>query len=158
MDSKEFIKPTKRKVLFSIILFFIVLFIYANIFSSAVIVFSDSMYPSLKKWDVVFYERVTQEQINKTDIIIYRKPYFEYMIVSRVVDIKPDGSIATKGDNNIVKDSLNTTQDDVIGKAKFSIPFIGIFFVSYAKYITLFIISYVICSIVNLVLGKRINL
>ena len=64
------------------------------------IVMSDSMYPSLKKNDVIIGERVTnKESIQKGDICVYVPKDGFFTITHRIVEEHSDGYVF-KGDNN----------------------------------------------------------
>lgn len=89
---------------------------------------SGSMWPALKKGDLVLIKGVDgKEEIKVDDIIVYRNP--KGFTIHRVIEINED-TLVTKGDANNVKDSP-IKYEEVIGKTltfnnkPFRIPFLG---------------------------------
>lgn len=70
---------------------------------------SSSMWPELKKHDLVFIEGVAPQEIKVGDIIVYKAGLVleggaEGFVIHRVIEIKGD-SFVTKGDANTTTDS-----------------------------------------------------
>ena len=89
---------------------------------------SGSMWPALKKGDLVFIKGVDgKEDISIGDIIVYRN--IKGFTIHRVTKLNKD-TVVTKGDANNVADSP-VKYEEVIGKSltfnnkPFRIPFIG---------------------------------
>ena len=74
---------------------------------------SGSMWPALKKGDLVFIKGTGKEDINIGDIIVYRNE--RGFTIHRVIE-KNDETVVTKGDANNVADSP-VIYEDIIGKA-----------------------------------------
>ena len=84
---------------------------------------SESMTSSINYGDLVFFEKVNNKNvINEGDIILFNKNGFIY--VHRVYSIN-DKIIYTKGDNNKNIDSGYIFMDDVIGRVRFNIKYLG---------------------------------
>lgn len=91
---------------------------------------SQSMYPEIKKGDVVVIEQYYEEEefrsIVEGEVLAFR--HNNIIIVHRVVKVtERNGKLVfkTKGDNNNSEDSYDVEQSQVVGVAKFRIPFIG---------------------------------
>lgn len=89
---------------------------------------SGSMWPSLKKGDLILIKGVSsKEEIQIGDIIVYRNP--KGFTIHRVIKMNED-TLATKGDANNVEDAP-IGYGEVIGKPltinnkPFRIPFLG---------------------------------
>lgn len=75
---------------------------------------SGSMWPSLKKGDLVVIKGITNKnEINLNDIIVYKNP--KGFTIHRVIELRGD-TLITKGDANNVSDAP-IAYDEVIGKA-----------------------------------------
>lgn len=91
---------------------------------------SQSMYPNISKGDVVVIDQFKDEErckeVVEGEVLVFK--HDGIIIVHRVVKItkKNDRYIFnTKGDNNNAKDAYDIDQSQVVGVAKFKIPFIG---------------------------------
>lgn len=86
---------------------------------------SNSMSPVIRKGDAILYKKVDIEDVEIDDILVFN--YDGRVVVHRIIDINEDDKIViyTKGDNNEVEDGWKITEDMVIGKYLFKIPFIG---------------------------------
>ena len=87
-----------------------------------VAVFSDSMDPTFFKGDMILVQGVDSVKVG--DIIVFNVPDRPYPIIHRVYEVK-NGSIRTKGDNNLYVDPWITTQNNVYGKAFLKFPLLG---------------------------------
>jgi signal peptidase I len=91
------------------------------------VVASDSMEPILYQNDLIFYKSATVEDIDKNDIIVYKKTNNNgdtMLIVHKVIDIT-DGYVVTKGENNGFADEAFPTSD-IVGKYSFKVGKIGV--------------------------------
>ena len=91
---------------------------------------SQSMYPNISKGDVIVIEQYdTIEELKSIvvgEVLVFQ--HDDIIIVHRVVRInEKDGRLVfkTKGDNNNAEDAYDIDQSQVVGVAKFRIPFIG---------------------------------
>jgi signal peptidase I len=60
--------------------------------------------------------------IKKGDIMVYSTPKYRYPIIHRLVGLDP---YSTKGDHNSMVDGEVITEEKIVGKAVFRIPFLG---------------------------------
>jgi signal peptidase len=89
--------------------------------SSAIL--TESMKPIINPGDMVIIEKCDINQIKENDIIQYKVK--DYTVVHRVIKINFDKTeIITKGDNNNNIDKP-VSKDQIIGKIRFKIPYIG---------------------------------
>ncbi|MBQ7956467.1 MAG: signal peptidase I [Clostridia bacterium] len=87
---------------------------------------SDSMYPAIKKGDLVFTKEVAFEDIEVGDVLTFTREGSEKWFSHRVVRIKEsEKSFRTKGDNNNVEDPGYTPYDAVVGRVEKKMPLIG---------------------------------
>ena len=89
-----------------------------------VLIQTGSMEPTMRTHSIAVAKRVdSMKEISQGDIITYRV-YDEtgksITITHRIYNIKDDGTIITKGDNNRVADSYNITIDNVKAKIVFT--------------------------------------
>lgn len=149
----------KRKILIFISLsLFIIFLLYSFIFVGTIpiaIVSGNSMYPTLQNGDIVIFQPPPQHEITNGTIIIYAQQgindkFFSWLtgnlIIHRIVAIHKINNntyyYITKGDNNILNDSLPVFQKQVVGIPVFVIPKIGyiVFFIE-SPYGVIFIIG-----------------
>ncbi|HLP22851.1 MAG TPA: signal peptidase I [Microbacteriaceae bacterium] len=92
---------------------------------SAVQVEGTSMEPTLHDGDYVFARHTAQ--VNVGDVIVYQVDdgNVHGRVIHRVVDVAPDGSITTQGDNRATEDPWTVTPDSVIGTYVLRIPGLG---------------------------------
>ncbi|MFQ5888354.1 MAG: signal peptidase I [Candidatus Hydrothermarchaeales archaeon] len=79
-------------------------------------VVSGSMMPTLMPVDLVLFERITLNNINRGDIVTFTPPGGATQIVHRVVRVD-DGKYRTMGDNVGTIDDWVLTREDIAGKA-----------------------------------------
>ncbi|MBU2589236.1 MAG: signal peptidase I [Nanoarchaeota archaeon] len=80
------------------------------------------------KGDIIVLKGINAENIKRGNVIVYSTNRYKYPIIHRVVNKEGElGSytIETKGDNNTLEDPEGITEDKLIGKAIFKIPFLG---------------------------------
>lgn len=91
---------------------------------------SQSMYPNIKKGDVVVIDQIRSDEEYKNiiegEVLVFK--HDNIIIVHRVTAItEKNGRLVfnTKGDNNNAGDAYDIDQSQVIGVARFKIPYIG---------------------------------
>lgn len=87
---------------------------------------SDSMNPIYYRGDAVIYEKVKPDDINKGDILVFE--YNHSVITHRVISITKKNDqlfFQTKGDNNANADVELTSGENVLGKVKYIVKYIG---------------------------------
>ncbi len=91
------------------------------------VIASDSMYPKIKRGDIVLIMDKDVSKIKKGEVIRYKLD--NYYVVHRVVDIKTDENgqlqFITKGDNNDSLDLFPVKEYQVDGVIKYDIPVLG---------------------------------
>ena len=87
---------------------------------------SDSMYPAIRKGDLVFTKEVAFEDVEVGDVLTFTREGSEKWFSHRVVRIKEsEKAFRTKGDNNNVEDPGYTPYDAVVGRVEKKMPLIG---------------------------------
>jgi len=94
------------------------------------IVLSGSMEPALKVGGIAFVERLSNpEEVRAGDVITFRSPNDPSKQVShRVVEVVNDGNgldFRTKGDNNEQPDQQLIPAENLVGKVRFHLPYLG---------------------------------
>lgn len=89
---------------------------------------SGSMNPVIKKGDAVMLDKKQKvEDLKVGDIIAYKKD--DRIIIHRIVskEMNQDGIIAvdTKGDANNTNDNVEVTDNELVGKVTFTIPYLA---------------------------------
>ncbi len=91
------------------------------------VIASNSMYPKIKKGDIVIIQDKDVNKIKKGEVIRYKMD--GYYVVHRVVSVSRDSKgkleFITKGDNNDNVDLFAVKEHQVAGVAKFDIPYVG---------------------------------
>lgn len=98
-----------------------------TIFNNPLVIFSDSMSPTLSKGSIAYLETVSFDQLKIGDIIAFDTKA-RNVLVHRIYNITGQG-IVTKGDNNSMPDNFIVVPNDVIGKVNFSLPLIGYLYI-----------------------------
>ena len=110
-----------------LIAFGILIVLVSGIFKYKLIaIATNSMDPAYGRGDAVIYEKLSPEEIEVGDILVFRKNHV--IITHRVTKkwISNDSyHFNTKGDHNEVQDAFVTNGSDVLGKVEFSIKYIG---------------------------------
>ena len=137
------------KILYVLILIYLVIFIPSFWGHKPLVVISGSMEPTLTVGGLLYYERIEIEDFKKGDIVVFETK--DHIISHRIID-KKDGKFITKGDANNSKDGV-INKSQVVGKVIKILPYFGIirktFFnplVLVTLIITLYTISYVLRS------------
>jgi signal peptidase I len=90
----------------------------------SVVVVSDSMAPTIKKGDVVVLAPPPDEPLDRPSVILFPTPQGDTL--HRIHDVKPDGSIETKGDANLAPDTTLVNPADVKGLGTLLVPRLAI--------------------------------
>lgn len=93
--------------------------------------------------DIMFLKRADPKGIKKGEIIVFKSPYRADPIIHRVVEKWTDGGayyFRTKGDNNAghVQDELQISEEQLIGKTLFRVPYLGYVKIGFVKFLCLF--------------------
>lgn len=113
------------------IFIFVIVALTSGIFKYyALAIGSDSMAPNIKKGDLVIVEKNNENELRllkNGEVLVYK--HNDVIIVHRIVKVFNENGeyyFITKGDNNSNNDNFTISQDMVIGRAVFKIPYIGI--------------------------------
>lgn len=93
-----------------------------------VLVLTGSMEPALRTGGIAFVDRVPPERIGTGDLLTFTRPGSRQQVTHRVIEVvpSPDGPrFRTKGDANDIADGWTVTPDQVIGKVRFALPYLG---------------------------------
>jgi signal peptidase len=138
-NTKKFIKIFGNSIFILLILFFILSIIMSmnakknkdgvpTIFGhKSMIVLTGSMAPKINPGDIIITNSAKPENIKVGDVITYRVNS-EMLITHRVTEVvSKEGRRAfkTKGDANNVEDNNLVTEDQLIGRYSFRIPYAG---------------------------------
>ena len=141
-EKEDFITMKKKRiaknVLFSITFMFLFLVVYlvSDIGRFTILaVGSGSMEGSIDKGDVVFIDK-NDKKYKVGDVIVFQ--YSGTIIVHRIVEIKDiNGKIyLTKGDANNAVDNWELTDNNIKGKCKFVIKYLGIPTVALSEFLS----------------------
>lgn len=94
-------------------------------------VLTGSMEPTYQVGDIVVIKATNPDELKKDDVITFisSDPDLKGQAVThRIINIEEktgQKKFETKGDNNKVADETLVTQDKVLGKVQFKIPFVG---------------------------------
>ena len=143
------IKDHIFRILYILILIYLLVFIPSFFGKKPLVVVSGSMQPILKVGGILYYEETNIKDFQKNDILVFELN--DHTISHRIVDIK-DGCFITKGDANTSIDSYEVNYEQVIGKGtNWSIPYIGyyadfIYTHKYLLFISIFLIIIDLCN------------
>ena len=98
---------------------------------------SGSMWPELKRGDLILIKHVPEEEIEMGDIIVWQNA--DGFTIHRVVELR-DKTVITKGDANFAADAPVAYADVVgrmvkLGTKPFRIPYLGLLSVAGGKYL-----------------------
>lgn len=116
----------KEIIISVIVLSFIVATAFGAFPIVPVSIISGSMEPIIKKGDVVIIKKCGFDDVNENDVIQYRLN--NHTVVHRVKSIdnlNGETVLTTKGDNNALDDKKPVKSNQIIGKVKLKIPFLG---------------------------------
>ena len=91
-----------------------------------VVITSGSMFPTIGVGDVLVVAPHDGLDLESGQIVIFEDPVRPGTITHRIVEVYADGSYQTKGDANVKPDSTPLQPDQVVGEARFLIPFVGL--------------------------------
>ena len=93
---------------------------------SPYVVKSGSMEPTIQTGSLAFIKKGAYEsaKVKKGDIVTFAASKTK-TVTHRIYKDNGDGTYATKGDNNDVKDSGALDRRNIIGKYVFSVPYLG---------------------------------
>ena len=159
----------KRKIIFfifAIILIFFMFQIYEYVINAsgynenegftlfgykAYAITTDSMYPNLKKGDIVIVD--TNAEYKEGEVITFLPQGYDKTVTHRIIEYREQtGTYITKGDNNKKEDFYKVTSQDIIGKQVFRIPLLGNLILIFKS---LIIICYSLMMIIMVVLRKK---
>lgn len=135
MNSERKLNVIKRRKYNYKIIIVIPLFIFAGLVSGLFryhlfAIGSNSMVPYFSKGDTVLIEKLSKDELDEVktgDVLAFYAG--NVMLVHRVTDIEVNDDnylFSTKGDNNPEPDNFRTEDNDVYGKVKFTIKYLGI--------------------------------
>lgn len=130
-DEKRSYKKKYKGIFFyipiSIVIFTLVILVSGIFKYQLIAIASNSMNPVFYRGDAIIMERKDDNTIKVGDIIVFQ--HDGAMIIHRVIEvIEADKQMIvykTKGDNNDSPDPYIVSSDQIIGKFKFGIKFIG---------------------------------
>lgn len=135
------------KILYVLILIYLVIFIPSFWGHKPLVVISGSMEPTLHVGGILYYEGININDFDKDDILVYQLN--KHTISHRIVDITKNGFL-TKGDNNKSIDTYEVEKQQVIGKGtNWSIPYIGYYadFIYTHKYLLFISVGVIIIDL-----------
>lgn len=135
------------KILYVLILIYLVIFIPSFWGHKPLVVISGSMEPILHVGGILYYEEININDFDKDDILVYQLN--KHTISHRIVD-KTENGFLTKGDNNKSIDTYEVEKQQVIGKGtNWSIPYIGYYadFIYTHKYLLFISVGVIIIDL-----------
>ena len=144
-----FIKNLIFKIIYFLILIYILIFVPTIFGHKPLVVISNSMNPILKVGGILYYENIDLNELKVGDILVYKTK--AHIISHRIVEIKEEGFI-TKGDANNTIDSNLINKNQVLGKGtNWSIPYLGYYadFIYTHKYLLVISIGILTIDFVN---------
>lgn len=89
-----------------------------------------SMYPALMAGDIIVVEGIDWRELKVGDVILFKRPYGDKIIVHRIIEILDEGGsivFRTKGDNNLYPDFYLVRSSDLVGRwTGVKVQFIGL--------------------------------
>ena len=119
-------------------------------------VLSGSMSPAVKVGGAVVSQKVDPGTVQAGDVITYYSPLDGRLTTHRVVEITSQDSLRfqTKGDANEDPDPYVVVGENVVGKVRFSIPYIG-YPAQFAKTLWGFVVMIAIPGLIIILLEMR---
>ncbi|MEM5812385.1 MAG: signal peptidase I [Candidatus Aenigmatarchaeota archaeon] len=98
---------------------------------------SNSMVPTFSKGDILVLQGVPAEKLKVGDIIVFSPSPEQTPVVHRIVEINPDGTFQTKGDNNPgqLPFEKRIEASQIHGKTILIIPYLGWLKVGLTQYV-----------------------
>lgn len=129
--SRDYNKSKKgRTLIIPTILVIVIVYLTSGYFHYyAIAIASGSMYPQIKKGDVVIIEKISDnyDTLEVGNVIAFK--YNDVIIVHRIVNIiseKDEYYFYTKGDANNNADNFAISEDMIIGIVNYKVPYIGL--------------------------------
>ena len=130
-DEKEVLKIhglfIKIFMIITITFLIIIIILVSGIFKYKMIaIASDSMNPIYYRGDAIIYEKVSLDELQKNDILVFE--YNNSVVTHRIINIIEENGqkyFQTKGDNNSKADLNLVSMNDVLGKVKYIVKYIG---------------------------------
>jgi signal peptidase len=121
---------------------------------------SGSMEPTFYKGDLLVLQGVNADELKVGDVIVFSYPGGTTPVVHRIIEINPDGSFQTKGDNNNVQLPFEKKikPEQIHGKSVLIIPLLGWVKIGATEYILKFpniILVAVIVIVAYILFGKK---
>lgn len=115
---------------FVIVLVVMVCFIGGTFKYQPIAVLSNSMYPTFSRGDAIVIKKLDENdklKLKKDDVIYFGKD--NNLVIHRIISITTNEhgklEIVTKGDNNNTQDGWIVTNEEILGKVKLMVPYIG---------------------------------
>ncbi|MCK9470979.1 MAG: signal peptidase I [Bacilli bacterium] len=120
---------------------------------------TNSMVPTIQVGDIVITKEKDFEEVDVEDIIVFYSQRDNKYIVHRVVEIKEEGTLITKGDNNPAKDPDEVTSENYVGTVVKIVRKVGTLVLNYRNIMFTIIILIFVIIIINEVKNiiKNIN-
>ena len=137
------------KIVYFLIIIYLLIFIPSIWGYKPLVVISGSMEPTLTVGGILYYHEKNIEDFNSNDILVYELN--DHIISHRVHDITENGFI-TKGDANNSYDSLLVNEKQILGEGtNWSIPYIGYYadFIYRHKYLLVISLGVVIIDLLS---------
>lgn len=131
------------RILYLLIVVYLVTFIPSLWGYKPLVVISGSMEPTLKVGSILYYHKENIDSFHQNDILVYQTKH--HIISHRIVDILDNGFM-TKGDANQSIDSGRVYHNQILGKGtNWCIPLLGyytdyIYHHKYLLYISVFLL------------------
>lgn len=94
---------------------------------STYVVQSESMAPAVRAGDALVSSSIVRSELERGQVVVIDDPAVDGRLLShRVVAIRADGSLVTRGDANQQADSTPVQPDRVRGVARLRVPFVGL--------------------------------
>lgn len=87
---------------------------------------TNSMEPNIHVNDVTLIKKVSYDELELEDVIVYYNDERNIFVVHRIKGYFDDGSFKTKGDNNPDYDTIHITEENYLGKVVASGSFLGL--------------------------------
>lgn len=88
------------------------------------VVLTGSMRPHIEPGDLVVSAPVAAAEIHPGQVIAFAAPT-EHTVVHRVVDVRADATLVTKGDANPTNDAISVKPEQIAGLGRLRVPLIG---------------------------------
>lgn len=127
--AKDYVNKATMKIIYLpiLIMLIIVVILVSGIFKYKMIAIgSNSMVPVFYRGDAVVYEKISSDEIDIGDVIVFKEN--NKVITHRVVSIYKKGNeylIKTKGDANNTEDKFTVYGSNLLGKVECVVKYVG---------------------------------